>query len=345
MLSQKMCSRVSTFEVKATLMGDLNEWMTITLDDDHASTADVKAGIEQAKGTRPATQELLRYDESWTGTKGSGGSGHSAAQEDAALVEEGVLFEGPCLLMVSVNESYAVVLEGQEEGELNNHEMGVYERLEDKEVNGRGVWQALGGMDFFLYYYSSKKQWMVNNREHMEAGNSSCFMVTNSTAATPDQITEQWRAGDGTGWQDAPKLRVRVCSSVEKHAAEQRAEQEQAQALEQAQQSRQLVYEGLANDQYHLMGMYKLMEGKVVNGRAVWQKQGGTFERFLYRSHNGMWHVSYREQMEKGGYIGLMLLDTAALTPDQARPSEVCQVSDGRKFVEAAEARFVTSHD
>jgi hypothetical protein len=35
---QKMCSRVSTFEVKATLVGDLNEWMAITLDDAHAST-------------------------------------------------------------------------------------------------------------------------------------------------------------------------------------------------------------------------------------------------------------------------------------------------------------------
>jgi hypothetical protein len=34
MLSQKMCSRVSTFEVKATLMGgDLNEW---PVDDDHS---------------------------------------------------------------------------------------------------------------------------------------------------------------------------------------------------------------------------------------------------------------------------------------------------------------------
>ena len=62
MLSQKMCSRVLTFEVKATLIGDLNEWMTITLDDDHASTADVKAGVEQATGFRPAMQELFRYD-------------------------------------------------------------------------------------------------------------------------------------------------------------------------------------------------------------------------------------------------------------------------------------------
>jgi hypothetical protein len=83
-MSQKMCSRVATFEVKATLMGDLNEWMTITLDDEHASTADVKAGVEQVKGTRPAVQELFRYDESWTATKGSGGSGHAAMAGHAA---------------------------------------------------------------------------------------------------------------------------------------------------------------------------------------------------------------------------------------------------------------------
>ena len=140
-------------------------------------------------------------------------------------------------------------------------------------------------------------------------------------------------------------MRVRVCSSVEKHAAEQRAEQEQAQALEQAQQSRQLVFEGLANDRNHLMGVYQLMEGKVVNGRAVWQKQGGTTERFLYCSHNGSWYVGKRERMEQGKNTGFMFLATAALTPDQARASEMCRVSDGRKFVEAAEARFVTSHD
>jgi hypothetical protein len=138
---------------------------------------------------------------------------------------------------------------------------------------------------------------------------------------------------------------VRVCSSVEKHAAEQRVEQEQAQALEQAQQSRQLVFEGLANDRYHLMGVYQLMGGKVVTGRAVWQKKGGTKELFLYRATNSQWLVSIREQMEKGNPLGIMLLSSAALTPDQARPSEMCQVSDGRKFVEVAEARFVTSHD
>jgi hypothetical protein len=86
---------------------------------------------------------------------------------------------------------------------------------------------------------------MVSSRESMEAGNWGSRMVTNSTAATPDQITAQWRVGDGTGSSMvAPEPRVRVCSSVEKHAAVERVEQAQVQALALAQQSRQLVVEG-----------------------------------------------------------------------------------------------------
>jgi hypothetical protein len=332
MLSQKMCSRVSTFEVKATLMGDLNEWITITLEDGHASTADVKAGVEQAKGFRPAMQELFRYDESWTGTEGSGGSGHSAAQEDAALVAEGYEFEGPCSLMVSVNESYAVVLEGQEEDKLRHDLMGVYERVEGKEVDGRGVWQALGGIGRFLFYYGSKKRWIVSNREAMEADNGMGSMCVISNATAPDQITEQWKVHDGTGWHNAPKLRVRVCSSVEKHAAEQRMEQQQEQAMVQARQLRQLVVEGLANDPHRLMGVYELMEGKMVSGRAVWQKQGGAEERFLYYSCTNEWYISCRENMEKGVNTGGLCSCTAALTPDQVCPylcpSEVWVVAD-----------------
>jgi hypothetical protein len=339
MLSQKMCSRVLTFEVKATLVGDLNEWMTITLDDEHASTADVKAGVEQAKGVRPAMQELLRYDESWTGTQGSGGSGHSAAQEDAALVVEGFEFEGPCSLMVSVNEAYAVVLEGQEEDEAKHLMMGVYERVESKEVDGRGVWQALGGINRFLYYHSSSEQWVVSDRDHMEAGNGGSYTRVKSTVATPDQITEQWQVSNDTAFVNAPKLRVRVCSSVEKHAAEQRLEQESTLAQAQAQQARQLVVEGLEDDIDNLMGAYELMEGKVVNRRAVWQKQGGAEEWFLFYSSGDNWVVSTREHMEDGLSFGYMLVTTAALTPDQTRPSDVWEVcnNNDRHWVDAPE--------
>jgi hypothetical protein len=93
------------------------------------------------------------------------------------------------------------------------------------------------------------------------------------------------------------------------------------------------------------------MEGKVVNGRAVWQKQGEDKELFLFCAktievtNNSCWFVGTRENMDKGKNSGYMFLATAALTPDQACPSDVCKVFDGRKGVEAAEARFVISHD
>jgi hypothetical protein len=44
--------------------------------------------------------------------------------------------------------------------------------------------------------------------------------------------------------------------------------------------------------------------------------------------------------MEKGKNKGFVFLETAAPTPDQARPSDVRQVYGGRKAVGAAEARF-----
>jgi hypothetical protein len=212
--------------------------------------------------------------------------------------------------------------------------------VEDKKVNGRGVWQAVGSIDRFLYYDSNNElnnDWMVSDRESMEAGRGAGYMCVNSTATTPDQITEQWQVDDGRAWVNAPKVRVRVCSSVEKHAAEQRVEQEQEQALEPAQQSRRLVVEGIADDFNRLMGVYALMEAKVVSRRAVWQKQGED-EIFLYYSGN-VWMISTRENMEACTTGGFMSLSSAALTPDQARLSEVWEVSDGTKFVASSEVR------
>jgi hypothetical protein len=233
--------------------------------------------------------------------------------------------------MVSVNEAYAVVLEGLEEGEAMVDLMGVYERVESREVGGRGVWQALGVINRFLHYRSSKKEWLVSNRDNMEADNGKCVMCVKSTAAAPDQITEQWKASDGTAFVNAPKLRVWVCSSVEKHAAEQRVEQESTLAQAQAQQGRRLVVEGLEDDIDSLMGVYELMEGKVVNRRAVWQKQGGAEEWFMYYSCSNSWVVSTREHMEVGYTFSYMQLMTAALTPDQTRPLDVWEVCNAAR--------------
>jgi hypothetical protein len=41
-------------------------------------------------------------------------------------------------------------------------------------------------------YSRSKAMWMVSTREHMDAGDGAGFMRVKSTAATPDQIIQQW---------------------------------------------------------------------------------------------------------------------------------------------------------
>jgi hypothetical protein len=222
--------------------------------------------------------------------------------------------------------------------------MSVYECVDGKEVGGRGVWQTLGGIGYFLCYFSSKKKWLVTMAEKMEAGNRNCFMDV--ITPPPDQITEQREVDDGTAyWHKAPKLRVRVCSSVKK--SKHRMEQEQVQALKQSQQLRRLVLEGLVNDPHRLMAakqleaVYELMKGKVMSRRAVWQMQGDGEEWFLYHRSDKEWYVSNQENMEKGGCAGTMCLSTAALTPDQALASEAWKLSADTKFVVAAQALFV----
>jgi hypothetical protein len=347
MLSQGMCSRALTFEVKATLVGDLNEWVTITLDDDHASTADVKKEMGRVKGIRPAVQEIFRFDDAWTGTKASGGSGHSDEQEDAAFVDEGYVFEGPCSVMVLTNELYAVVLEGIPEDSTQHNKMGVYERMSNKEIHGRGVWQGCGGGNQFLFFNSSQTAWCVAARDCMEAGVASSGTIRLgavtgalsivSTAIHPDSITGGWQAFDNIAraYVEAPEVRARVCTSVEQHAVAQHLDQEQAQALVQAQQVPRLVLGGLANGERDsaCMGVYHLMEGTVRNRRAVWQKQSraGNEERqyieghlFLFSGGNGYWRISNRTGMEVGpcSYCSIF---SAALTPDQHDASAVWQ--------------------
>jgi small GTP-binding protein len=152
-----------------------------------------------------------------------------------------------------------------------------------------------------------------------------------------------------------PPLQARVAE--ERVAAEERRKKggrkpwsrhNNRQALEQAQQSRRMLVEGLANDRYGLMGVYEVMEGKMVNKRAVWQKEGGGNERFLYFSADSSWIVSTKKEMEKGGSSGWMHLSSAALTPDQARPDEVwvrhaVRSEPGVRISNKSSAQFVAS--
>jgi hypothetical protein len=113
-----------------------------------------------------------------------------------------------------------------------------------------------------------------------------------------------------------------------------------------------MVVEGLVGED-RLMGEYELMEGVVVNGRAVWQQKkdgnggrrgddggnadgnddeledDGDFELFLYFAGTGEWIISEREDMEQGSETGILFLDAVTLTPDQPdtanpRPWRAC---------------------
>jgi hypothetical protein len=116
--------------------------------------------------------------------------------------------------MAAARQCTDILLEGLQQGDRTYILMGVYELMEGKEVNGRGVWQmavwqmAEGEEELFMYY-SSDKQWWISGRASMEAGKASGYMKVASAALTPDQITETWKVGDGTGWPDAPKVRAR----------------------------------------------------------------------------------------------------------------------------------------
>jgi hypothetical protein len=124
--------------------------------------------------------------------------------------------------------------------------MGVYELVEGKEVNGRGVWQMAGGVEYFMFYAKRDKpddkrwHWFVSGRANMEAGKAVGVMKVASSALTPDQVTETWEVSDGTAFVDAPKVRARVCSAEEKRAAAEKLEQERQQAMAAARQVRDI---------------------------------------------------------------------------------------------------------
>jgi hypothetical protein len=101
--------------------------------------------------------------------------------------------------------------------------MGVYELMEGKEVNGRGVWQIVGGVEYspHFMYFGRTKEWIIGDREDIEAGKEAEYMYVASTALTPDQVTETWQVydEDEDTWVDAPKVRARMCSAEQKRAA------------------------------------------------------------------------------------------------------------------------------
>ena len=70
------------------------------------------------------------------------------------------------------------------------------------EADGRGM----------VHVQSRQQQTVVHHddREHMEAGTNAGWLCVDSTALTPDKITEGWKVWDGAKHVDAPKVRARL---------------------------------------------------------------------------------------------------------------------------------------
>jgi hypothetical protein len=253
--------------------------------------------------------------------------------------------------MAQAQEARDIKVEGLEEGQLHHDKMGVYELVDGKEVNGRGVWQQKGGWDGHdrFIYYSSTNEWYANDKNAMDVGLASGSLKVASSALTPNKITEAWQVWDGA-WIAAPKMRAKIFSAEEKRAAILQQEEERAQvkeameqAMAQAQEVREIKMEGLEEEeqQHYAMGVYELMEGKVVNGRAVWQK-AGTKDRFMYyanRSSTFHWSVGLKESMEAGNCGLSVYVISSALTPDMELQWEVWDGTKARVRVYGAEEK------
>jgi hypothetical protein len=109
-------------------------------------------------------------------------------------------------------------------------------------------------------------------------------------------------------------------------------------AMEAARQCEEIILAGQQQGDQNagLMGVYKLMEGKEVNGRGVWQMAGG-WDHFMYYSDDKEWWVGDRENMEAGRDEGWMYVDSAALTPDQVTETWVVSTPDGKTWVNTPE--------
>ena len=82
------------------------------------------------------------------------------------------------------------------------------------------------------------------------------------------------------------------------------------------------------------MGRYELVEGKLVNDRAVWKRVGK--EAYLFHGATGSWFVYDKAAMEAGKASGWVCSAVAAdaLVPTEAAAGE-WQTGDGKGWSKA----------
>jgi microsomal dipeptidase-like Zn-dependent dipeptidase len=228
--------------------------------------------------------------------------------------------------VAKAKEARIIVLAGQEAGEVQHNLMGAYVLMEGKMVGGRCVWkrEGVGMMEAYMFYVTSQGWWDVGiGKQEMEAGECAGYLSVDSDTLTPDAATAQWRACEEDGdWQDAPKITTRICTEYERQAMVRQAEEE---AVAKAKEARIIVLAGqeAGEVQHNLMGVYVLMEGKMVGGRCVWKREGVGMEAYMYyAASHGEWFVggdkAAMEAGRAGGVKGNLAVTSDAMTPDAA---------------------------
>jgi hypothetical protein len=251
-------------------------------------------------------------------------------------------------------EARSIMVEGQEAREYRNQCMGMFELVEGKVVNGRAVWQRRNDTNTFIYFNNCDfATWYIGSKACMEEGKDAGWVNVPSRALTPDQITLEsgelmltnkssgdtlltvnegvWRVWDivAKTWHGAPNLQVRALTAEEQQAEVQRQAEEHALAMVQAEEAKLLVVEGQQEGEYQhqQMGNYELVPAKVVNGRAVWQRQDDSTSFMYFCKSSAMWFIGSEDCMEVGADAGRLHVSSCALTPD--RITEVWRVWDG----------------
>jgi hypothetical protein len=192
-------------------------------------------------------------------------------------------------------------------------------------INGRAVWRSVSEAEGHLYFGSTSHKWWVSDTTDMLTGESAGWLRSQcvagtavvATAPTVDTVqpiplltpitngadgaegagsgTGPWQIDNGRGWADTPSIRVRKCTLAEKQTALETIAEEERRALEQAREVGDITIDGqeLGEPQNDKMGVYELVDGMVVNRRAVWRAQGAVPSRFLYSSFKAWSVVCY----------------------------------------------------
>jgi hypothetical protein len=221
-----------------------------------------------------------------------------------------------------------LMLVGQQEDEPRHSLMGPYMRMDGKEVNGRGVWQAAEGKAQFLFYASNGQFFIGTSAVDMTVGKPAGHLSVACSSDTPDKAVGPWQLGAGNNqWTDAPNVRAMACSAIEYETAVKQSQEQRQQAMVAAKGVRKIGIGGQedGDHQYSKMGVYRRMEGKQVNGRGVWQMEAGIFSsllggettKYLFYA-GGQWFIGTNKQsMEKGRAAGGVKVADSALTPDK----------------------------